>query len=228
MKRLKHGKLIVIEGLDGAGKATQADLLMTRLRQNGYKTGLLDFPQYGKTLFGDMVGLYLRGAYGNATKVNPYLASLLYAFDRWQAKPEIDRWLAEGRVIVSNRYTSSSAIHQTAKMADPQARTAYLIWLNEVEQKVLKIPKPDLTIFLDVPQMISRKLVRQKGVRGYIGTGIDQHERSRKHQRDASDNAHHLVKKLGWKHILCTTKGKINTREQVAEQVWKVVQARLK
>jgi dTMP kinase len=110
-----------------------------------------------------MVGLYLRGAYGTATKVNPYLASLLYALDRWQAKPKIDRWLAEGRVIVSNRYTSSSAVHQTAKMADPQARTAYLTWLNESELKVLKIPKANLTIFLDVPQTISRKLVELMG-----------------------------------------------------------------
>ncbi len=220
MKRLKRGKLIVIDGLDGAGKATQAALLLARLRRAGYKTGLLDFPQYGKTFFGDMVGLYLNGAYGQATAVNPYLASLLYAFDRWQAKPKIERWLREGRVIVANRYTTSNAIHQTAKMADRGSRLAFLRWLNELEHRVLGVPKPDLVLFLKVPGTIGRKLVKLKGHRNYVGAGQDQHERSRKHQADAEANANELARKLKWTTVSCLTRGKIDERGVIAERVW--------
>lgn len=227
MASKKRGKLIVLEGLDGSGKATQAGLLLKRLRRAGFQTGLLDFPQYGKTFFGDMTGLYLKGAYGQATKVNPYLASLLYAFDRWQAKPKLERWLAEGRIVVSNRYTSSSAIHQTAKMADPEARTAFLIWLDELERGVLNIPKPDCTIFLDVPRHIGRTLVKKKGHRQYVGSGQDQHERSRKHQADAETNARSLVKRLNWTRVICTTGGQLDSRETVAERVWEVIEKKL-
>jgi dTMP kinase len=223
MKRLKRGKLIVIDGLDGAGKATQAELLLSRLRRAGYKTGLLDFPQYGETFFGDMVGLYLNGAYGQATTVNPYLASLLYAFDRWQAKPKIERWLREGRIIVANRYTTSSAIHQTAKMSNRVARISFLRWLNELEHAVLGVPKPDLVLFLNVPGSIGRKLVKKKGLRGYVGTGQDQHERSRKHQADAEANAKELARKLKWTVVPCVTKGAIDDRSVIAERVWKIV-----
>ncbi|MFH0853153.1 MAG: thymidylate kinase [bacterium] len=223
MSKKSKGKLIVFEGVDGSGKATQADLLIKRLKKLGHKTALADFPQYGQTFFGDMAGLYLKGAYGEATKVNPYLASLLYALDRWQARPKIEKWLKQGRIVISNRYTSSSAFHQTTKMSKSNDKKTYLRWLTELEYKELGIPKPDLTIFLNMPFEVSQKLVRKKGQRNYIGTGIDQHERSPKHQKQAWLNAQQLIKQLKWKSIPCSTRGVLDTPEVIAERVWKVI-----
>ena len=223
MSKVKKGKLIVFEGVDGSGKATQADLLIKRLKKQGHKTALADFPQYGQTFFGDMTGLYLRGAYGEATKVNPYLASLLYALDRWQARSKIEKWLKEGRIVISNRYTSSSAFHQTAKMSKTNDKKAYLKWLSELEYIELGIPQPDLTIFLNMPFEVCQKLVRKKGQRDYIGTGIDQHERSKTYQKQSWLNAQKLIKELKWKSITCSTKGNLDTPEVIAARVWRVV-----
>src|SRR3989338_4065003 len=228
MPKQRRGKLIVIEGLDGSGKATQAGMLFSRIKKAGYKTALADFPQYYSSFFGAMVGQYLRNEFGPATKVNSYLASLLYAFDRWEAKPKLDKWLREGSIIVGDRYTPSNAIHQTAKLKSRSERQKYLAWLEKVEYKILGIPKPDLVLFLSVPHSVSWRLARQRGKRDYIGYKLDGHERSRKHQQDAYENAHKLIRSLGWQRINCVENGKMLGREAIGERVWQVVQKRIK
>ncbi len=228
MPKRRRGKLIVIEGLDASGKATQSGLLLRRLRRAGYKTAAADFPQYDSAFFGAMVGQYLKGEFGRATKVNAYLASLLYAFDRWEAKPKLDRWLNEGRIIVANRYTTSNALHQTAKIKNNSERKKYLDWLAKVEYKVLGVPQPDLVIFLSVPHTVSRRLAEKRGTRGYIGQKLDGHEKSRKFQQDGWENAQRLIRSLGWKRIDCVDNGKMLSRESVGERVWQAVRPRLK
>ncbi len=112
-----QGKLMVITGIDGSGKTVQTKLLYERLVKEGYPAVITDFPQYGKTFFADMVTKYLKGEFGSADSVSPYLASLLYAGDRWECKEQINTWLRADKIIISNRYVCDNMAHQGGKIS---------------------------------------------------------------------------------------------------------------
>src|SRR3989344_3405963 len=158
---VKKGKIIVIEGADGTGKATQTDLLYRRLKKEGYKVDLYDFPQYGKTFFGDMVGWFLRGDFGKLNEVDPHLASVLYAADRWQAKENLERSINKGIIALLNRYALSSMAFQGAKVRQ-RKRNKYLEFSEELEYKIFGIPVEDLDIILTVPPKLSQILIEKK------------------------------------------------------------------
>lgn len=221
----KKGKLIVIDGLDGSGKATQTKLLLNRLKKEGYKTAVTDFPQYYTSFFGKMVGRYLAGEFGTVKQVSPYLASILFAADRWQARDKMGKWLTEGRIVISNRYVSANQIHQTAKIKGEKQKEKFLKWLENMEFKIFGIPRPNLLVFLNVPYQIGRRLVIKKGTRGYMG-GVkrDIHEASISHLTAAQQQIFKLIKKYNsWKQVDCYKKGKLLSRQEIAELVWKVV-----
>lgn len=225
MPKKPKGKLIVIDGLDGSGKATQTKLLLARLKKEGYKVAVTDFPQYYNSFFGKMVGRYLSGEFGKINQVSPYLASILYALDRWQAKEKMQKWLKEGRIIVSNRYVSANQIHQTAKIKGERDKEKFLKWLDEMEYRVFGIPKPDLILYLNIPFQIGQRLVIKKGTRGYIG-GIkrDIHERDKKHLSEAQKQCFALAKKFThWREIKCIKNSKILSKNNITEEVWRVV-----
>ena len=115
------GKLIVIDGGDGAGKATQAALLVKQLRADGHAVETLDFPQYTQNTFGELIRECLDGKRGDFMAVDPRIASTLYAADRFESKPRLEQWLSEGKVIILDRYVSSNMMHQGAKIDDPEA-----------------------------------------------------------------------------------------------------------
>jgi dTMP kinase len=172
------GKLIVIDGSDGSGKTTQANLLIKQLQKDGFKTAFYDFPQYNKTFFGKMVGRYLSGEFGQADEVSPFLASLLYAGDRFQASKEMCADIEQGKVVICNRYIQSNLGHQSAKFNTNTEKEEYAAWLFDLEYGVYGIPKPDLVIFLHVPYMISQKLTSNADAinrKGY-SKGKDIHE----------------------------------------------------
>lgn len=160
----KKGKLIVFEGIDGSGKATQAKLLLTSLKKRGYKTEYIDFPRYHDSFHGKVVGRYLKGEFGELTEVNPYLASLSFALDRLTAKDELKRFLAQGKIVIVNRYVSSNMAYQAARLKESQ-RKAFLRWLSEMEYKVHALPKEDLVIFLHLAPEIGQKLLDKRGER---------------------------------------------------------------
>src|SRR6266567_7862251 len=137
---MAKGKFIVVDGTDGSGKKTQTALLAKRLKKEGYKVKLIDFPQYESNFFGKMVGRYLSGEFGSAEQVSPYLASILYAADRHETKGKIEKWLKEGNIVISDRYASSNQIHQGGKISDVKKRKEFLEWLEEMEFVVFKIP----------------------------------------------------------------------------------------
>ncbi|MEK7211848.1 MAG: thymidylate kinase, partial [Patescibacteria group bacterium] len=120
------GKLLVIDGTDGSGKHTQTVLLLKKLRAAGYKTATMDFPQYYKNFFGALVGKYLAGDFGDPTKISPYLSSVIFAADRFESAGKIRRWLAEGRIVILDRYVSANQIHQGAKIHDAKKRREFL------------------------------------------------------------------------------------------------------
>ncbi|MDD3341928.1 MAG: dTMP kinase [Bacilli bacterium] len=157
---MKKGKFIVIDGTDGSGKGTQTNLLVERLLKENKKVKKMDFPQYKNNFFGRLLRDCLDGKLGDFIAVNPKIASVLYAADRWESASNIRKWLDEGYTIISDRYVSSNQIHQGGKIKNDKDRVEFMKWLDEMEFKIFKIPKPDGIIFLDVPIKITEKLIK--------------------------------------------------------------------
>ncbi len=223
MKKNKQlGKFIVIEGIDGSGKATQTKLLIKRLKKEGFKTATIDFPQYYNNFFGKMTGRYLSGEFGTADEVSPYLASVLYALDRWESKDFILKQLKAGKIVICDRYASSNIIHQGGKIKQKKKRDELVKWLEKMEFDVLKISKPDLIVYLDVPHNIGQQLVDKKERRGYIkGKKRDIHEENSNHLINARLQALRLVKQnKSWIKINCLKNGELLTPEKISDLVW--------
>ena len=228
----KHGKLIVIDGSDGSGKATQTRLLLSRLKAEGYKTKTLDFPQYEANHFGQLIGRCLAGDFGDFIALDPHIVSVLYAADRFESKSKIEAWLKAGYVVVLDRYVSANQIHQGGKIHDPKKQKEFLQWLDQMEHGVFGLPRPDTIIYLDVSVEVSQKLLDlegQKRKKVYLKKGQkDQAESNPKHLTESRENALKLVKKLNaWTKIDCARKGEMLSRETIAEKVWNVIQKKL-
>ncbi|PIR04899.1 MAG: thymidylate kinase, partial [Candidatus Liptonbacteria bacterium CG11_big_fil_rev_8_21_14_0_20_35_14] len=148
---MTKGKLIVIDGIDGSGKATQIKLLETRLKKEKIKVKTIDFPRYQDNFFGKLIGKYLSGIYGDFIKVAPRLASVLYAADRFESSQQIQNWLNLGFTVLADRYATANQIHQGGKISNLKERKDFLKWLDTMEYEIFKIPKPDLVIYLDLP-----------------------------------------------------------------------------
>ena len=226
MQKNKKGKLIVIDGIDGAGKATQVKLLMKHLKKFKYKTATLDFPQYYNNFFGKLIGRFQNNEFSDAPKTSPYLASVLYAADRWETRDKIEKWLKEGKIVILDRYSSSNQIHQGGKILDPKKRKEFLDWLEKMEFSVFKIPKPDLIIFLNVPYKISKKLLTKKVSRNYIKSAKnDKVEKSRIYQESSYRQSLNLVKKYNnWTEINCIKNEKLLSVEDVGNLVWEKIE----
>lgn len=145
----KRGKFIVIDGTDGSGKTTQLELLKSKMISEGHEVEVADFPQYNTKSAG-MVEEYLSGKYGSASEVGPYKASIFYAIDRFDASATINKWLDAGKIVLANRYTSASLGHQGGKISNPLEKKLFFNWLFDLEYKIFEIPRPDLTIILQV------------------------------------------------------------------------------
>ena len=134
----KQGKLIVIDGTDGSGKATQTELLVKALKNEGRKVKIIDFPDYYSNFFGKFIGHCLSEQYYNFVKVHPKIVSVLYAADRFESKDKIKKWLKEGNIVIANRYTSANQIHQGGKIANLKKRENFIKWLAEIEYQIFK------------------------------------------------------------------------------------------
>jgi dTMP kinase len=222
------GKLIVIEGTDGSGKATQAKRLLERLQESGYKTEYLDFPQHGEKSCG-MVDNYLNGKYGSSEQVDSKIASIFYAVDRYDASFAMRKALKEGKIVVCNRYISANMGHQGGKIHDAEQRKQYLDWLEELEFGLFNIPKPDMTILLYVPYEIAQTLIEKKEARNYIiEAKKDIHEKSKGHLLDAEKAYLEIADQKGWKVINCTSDDKILPVEEIHQKIWKEIDSTLK
>lgn len=217
----------MIDGTDGSGKATQTKLLADKLKKSGHKVKTIDFPQYENNFFGKMVGRYLSGEFGSSSEVNPYLASILYAGDRFEEKEQIEKWLSKGFVVIADRYASSSQIHQGGKVSNPKKRKKFLTWLEDLEYGVFKIPRPRAIIYLDMPIDISQKLLKKNSAqkkKTYLKGKKDIHENDLKHLSDAKNSAIELVKKNNnWIKIDCAKNGKPLAIKEISELVYKKI-----
>ncbi len=220
------GKLIVLDGTDGSGKATQTKLLLSRLKQEGYEVTSIDFPQYG-SYSAAFVEKYLRGEYGSADEIDAYKASLFYALDRFAAKKQLEEWLEEGKIIIANRYVSSNMIHQAGKIRDEKQLESFLQWLDHLEFTLLGIPRPEKVLFLNVPPLIGQQLVDKKEQRSYLQKGRkrDIHEADKKHLLQSYERACSLVKKYDtWQEIICINNGEILSVEEIGEKIFRAIE----
>lgn len=224
----KRGRLIVIDGTDGTGKTTQTALLVKRLKQEKYRVAVADFPRYGLPA-AYFVERYLNGRYGSAESVSPYAASLFYALDRYDARPVLERQLAHGQVVVSNRYVTANMAHQGGKIRSRLARRQYFRWLDWLEHNLLGLPRPDLTVILHVPAAIAQRLVDRKGRREYIRRRRDLHEDDLGHLQAAEctylEIAHRFQKFVA---VECVEKGKLLSPAEIHERIWKIVEPALR
>ena len=173
--------LLVLEGLDGAGKSTQIHRLQQMLAARGIGYEYLHFPRFDAPVYGELIARFLRGELGGVDRVDPYIVALLYAGDRADAAAAIRGWLAEGKSVILDRYVYSNVAYQCAKVVDPQARRKLRDGIVDLESGHHAIPVPDLSLFLDVPfGFTKRKLeeVREGDDREYLQGGQDIHEAS--------------------------------------------------
>jgi dTMP kinase len=224
----KKGKFIVIDGTDGSGKTTQIALLEKHLKKEGYKVKLVDFPAYYKNFFGKFIGHCLAEQYYNWVNIHPKIASIAYAADRFESKEEIEGWLAKGYVVIADRYVSANQIHQGGKIANAKKREAYLQWLDEMEYKVFKIPKPDIVLYLSLPIPVILKLIKDRDKdakkRAYLGKKKDVHEKDKKFLENSRKSALWLSQKLkNFVKVDCAPKGSILPREEIHDLVYKRV-----
>jgi dTMP kinase len=226
---MKKGKLIVIDGTDGSGKATQVDLLAKRLKKEGKIVKIVDFPEYYKNFFGAFIGHCLSEQYYKFLHVHPKIASVLYAADRWESSEEMRNWLKKGYIIIANRYVSANQIHQAGKIKSERKRNDFMKWLSQMEYEVFKIPRPDITIYLDLPIKIVLQLLKDressKMKRAYLKKKKDVHEADVNFLINSRKSALKLIKEIpNFIKIECTGKGKILSREIIHEEVYKKVE----
>lgn len=218
----------MIEGTDGAGKATQTRLLAQAIKKSGRKVQTIAFPQYGKHSAAP-ISAYLRGEYGSLKELGPYRASIFYAIDRVTARTKILEWLKAGQVVIADRYMASNLAHQGAKISNWQARKKYWLWDEEFEFELLGIPRPDCTIVLTVPPEVSQKLILQKKQRAYLKSKKkDIHERDVKYQKQVALAYGELALfDRDMKIINCAPDGHLLPKQYIHELVMSAIQRRL-
>jgi dTMP kinase len=215
---------IVIEGTDGSGKATQADILKKRLEDLGHIVSYFDFPQYDK-FFGKLVGRYLNDEFGNAVKLNPYITSLIYAADRNSVKDELIE--ANKDIIIANRYTTANLAHQGSKIDDINKRDEFIKWAKELEYNEYALPKPDIVIFLYVPIEFSQKLVDLKNKRQYTNKKRDSHESDSDYLNKTITLYKELSEKEDWILINCIKDNKLLSIEEISNLIYDKVKIHL-
>lgn len=167
--------LIAIEGIDGSGKGTQAKRLHEQLLATGVRSELISFPRYSQTHFGQTIGRFLNGEFGQLDQVDPHLAATLYAADRFESLEMLADLLANRDVVVSDRYVPSNIAHQGAKRTG-EARKQLTDWISKVEYGVFGLPKADLVIHLDLPAETAQELIARKSKRDYTNKAADLQE----------------------------------------------------
>ena len=222
-QKSNSGKLIVIEGSDGAGKATQLNLLKDYLLRKRTEVHVVDFPRYHTSFYGKMIAQFLRGEYGPLTNIHPHLISVIYAMDRSDAKKQMNSWLHKGHIILSNRYATSNMAHQSSRLPQ-EDREEFLEWLIELEYGLNKIPKEDIVIYLYVPYQISQELIlkKNKQQREYAkGKAKDMVEADLDYLRKSEESYLQLVEKFShWVKVTCVDNNQhLRSKEEIHKDI---------
>lgn len=217
------GKLIVIEGTDGSGKSTQFRLLTGRLEAEHVKFQKLVFPQYSEPSSA-LIRMYLGGEFGKSpSDVNAYAASAFYSVDRYASYRKVwGKWYEEGGLVVSDRYTTSNAVHQASKEPEDK-REDFLNWLYDFEYDKLGLPRPDLVIYLDVPTDFTEKMLRHRETETH--TQADIHEQDTQYLATCRRMGRAAAEHYGWTVIRCVRDGAMRSMEDIHEEIYRHVAA---
>ncbi len=215
------GKLIVIEGTDGSGKTTQFHILTERLRKEQVQFHELVFPRYSEPSSA-LIRMYLGGEFGSRpTDVNAYAASAFYAVDRYASfRQDWGELYRKGGLIVSDRYTTSNAVHQASK-EPPEKQGDFLKWLYDFEYDKLGLPRPDLTIYLDVPTDFTERLLRSREQDTH--THADIHEQDVSYLTICRETGRKAAKFYGWTVVDCVKDGKMRSMEDIHQEIYRLV-----
>lgn len=217
------GKLIVIDGVDGSGKATQTEILAQKLKQAGLAVEIADFPQYNTKSAG-LVENYLEGKYGSPEQVGPYRASIFYACDRYDGSFKIKKWLADGKIVISNRYVTANMGHQGGKITDQSERKSFFDWLYRLEYEIFNIPRPDLNIILHLPAEISQNLAKQRQKIDWNGKTDDIHQNDLNHLKKAEQTYLEIAKTFPDIVLIESVRdSQILSREKINNLIWQEV-----
>ena len=218
-----RGKIIVIEGTDCSGKETQTKRLIERLKNDGNKVISYSFPNYesptGKIVGGPYLGKPEIGEsyFGEeALKLDPKITCLYYAADRAYTLKDIDTYLDQGYFVLLDRYVSSNQAHQGGKVEELDKRLEVYQWIDDLEYGFLKLPKPDVTIFLHVPYTYAKELKKNRA-------NLDIHEKSEKHLLSAEKSYTELAYIYSWNTIECIKDGKLRTIEDISDEIYGIV-----
>ena len=216
-----RGTLIVLEGTDGSGKATQAKLLLRELAARGVNCREIDFPRYGSP-FAEPANLYLHVALGGRPgDVNACAASVMFAVDRFASyKEDWGGFYEAGGVVVANRYTTSNAVHQASKLR-PEERRSFLDWLFDLEYRRLGLPEPDRVLYLDMPTEAANRLMRRREAE--TNTAADIHEQDGDYLRRCRECAGEIARTQGWAVVNCAGDGVPRTPEDIHREVLAIV-----
>jgi dTMP kinase len=221
VNRRALGRLIAIEGIDGSGKRTQMDLLhgMIAAGEGGHSVYSTAFPQYD-SWFGKMVGQFLNGDLGPLDSVDPRFASLLYAGDRFEAKPKLEAALNNGQIVLVDRYVGSNLAHQTARVP-PEKRAEFRNWIEHLEYGIYDLPREDLILYLRVPAGEAQRLVARKSARSYTAAKQDILEASLRHLEQAADMYDLLALETPWVTIECfdAARDAMRSPKDIAQEV---------
>jgi len=212
--------IIAIEGIDGSGKNTQANLLVNKLAGVGFDVVLLGFPCYSETFFGKEVGHYLNGDFGSLDEVSPKLASMLYAGDRYEKKRDILQALDNGSVVVIDRYVSSNVAHQSAKVFGEE-RAELQRWIENLEYNVYGLPKPKINILLNLDAAKSSDLVQMKSKRDYTEKSHDLHEENTTYLEQVTTVYRSIAQSTDtWQVIDCLTGSSLRSINDISDEVF--------
>jgi dTMP kinase len=222
-----RGKFIALEGIDGSGKRTQLEMLSRALRKRGLAPVTVSFPHY-EGFFGRMVARYLNGEFGSLSEVDAHFSALLYAGDRLENKLQLEENLAQGKIILADRYIGSNLAHQGARVTGRQL-AEFLRWLEQLEYGVYDLPREDIVIYLRLPAAKAQTMVGKKNARAYTRRRHDLQEANLAHLKAAARVYDLLAKRQNWRAVNCMTRneGEMLAPEVIHHQIMEVVESRI-
>ena len=219
-----NGKLYVIEGVDGSGKATQTELLYQALLSQGKTVRKVSFPDYDSPS-SSLIKMYLNGEFGTDPQdVNAFATSVFFAVDRFASfRKDWKAFYDDGGIIIADRYVTSNLVHQAGKISDNAEKERYITWLNELEYGIFGLPKPDCVIFLDMPPAYSLKLRQERNT---LKQGLTQdiHEADQTYLQQAYDNAVGIAQHQTWHTISCVADTQIRTIEDIHAEILQTIE----
>ncbi len=218
------GILIAIDGVDASGKQTQTELLYKKLLSEGKKAKRISFPAYDKPSSA-LVKMYLNGDFGKKpSDVNAYAASTLFAADRFATyRTDWGKDYNDGAIIIADRYVSSNLIHQASKIESAEEKLKFLDWLDDLEYNIYSLPRPDATIFLDMPPEYGARLMKDRANKYGGGSEKDIHESDFAYLETSYKNAVFVAERFGWTRIACVKNSRMRSVSDIQNDIYNAV-----